>query len=98
MNHSCSPNVLWQQIAHDKMVYGVYSHWIFRNKKDCSITELRYDYGASRGGGKKIVTHMLILLMVKYISLRKLQCEYNINHFVHEKLAATKHWNNNHGS
>ncbi|KAL1191730.1 Histone-lysine N-methyltransferase, H3 lysine-9 specific SUVH3 [Cardamine amara subsp. amara] len=54
MNHSCSPNVFWQLIAREQN--GVWCTYIgfFAMKHIPPLTELQYDYGASRGGEKKM--------------------------------------------
>ncbi|KAL9840286.1 putative inactive histone-lysine N-methyltransferase family member SUVH10 [Arabidopsis thaliana] len=54
MNHSCSPNVFWQSIAREQN--GLWCLYIgfFAMKHIPPLTELRYDYGKSRGGGKKM--------------------------------------------
>ncbi|EFH59976.1 predicted protein [Arabidopsis lyrata subsp. lyrata] len=54
MNHSCSPNVFWQPISREEN--GLWCLYIgfFAMKHIPPLTELRYDYGKSRGGGKKM--------------------------------------------
>ncbi|VVA91697.1 unnamed protein product [Arabis nemorensis] len=54
INHSCTPNVLWQPMKRE--IYGkLYLHiGLFAMKHIPPMTELRYDYGASVREGKKV--------------------------------------------
>ncbi|ESQ37470.1 hypothetical protein EUTSA_v10002891mg, partial [Eutrema salsugineum] len=53
MNHSCSPNVMWQPISREQKGLWCIHIGFFAIKHIPPLTELTYDYGAFRGYGKK---------------------------------------------
>ncbi|ESQ30564.1 hypothetical protein EUTSA_v10012393mg [Eutrema salsugineum] len=54
MNHSCSPNVMWQPISREEKGVWCIHIGCFAIKHIPPLMELTYDYGAFRGyGGKK---------------------------------------------
>lgn len=53
INHSCSPNLLWQPVVHDHTDEGHPHVAFFAMKHIPPMTELTYDYGLSEGEGAK---------------------------------------------
>jgi [histone H3]-lysine9 N-dimethyltransferase len=53
INHSCSPNLLWQPIVYDHIDEGHPHVAFFAMKHIPPMTELTYDYGPSEGEGAK---------------------------------------------
>ncbi|XP_020100520.1 histone-lysine N-methyltransferase, H3 lysine-9 specific SUVH1-like [Ananas comosus] len=54
MNHSCSPNVLWQPVLHDHGDEGHAHIMFFALKHIPPMTELTYDYGVSGSNDERI--------------------------------------------
>ncbi|KFK29661.1 hypothetical protein AALP_AA7G162400 [Arabis alpina] len=54
MNHSCQPNVFWQPMKRENNGKLHIHIGLFAVKHIPPMTELRFDYGLSRGEGKKV--------------------------------------------